>query len=497
MAEKVADLYAALGVKIDEGAFARANKLLGAVKGAVVAFLGFKAVQGVIGIFEDVVETGGKFADAAQKTGVAADQLQAYSFAAGLAGADSDKLIGSLGKLNKGLAELAKTGKGPVADGLQALGISLQDPAVKAGNLDEILLEVADKFQKMPDGPKKVAAAMNLFGKTGADLIPLLNQGGDALNALKKEAIDLGVVIDNDMVNSIDGLGDDIDRVKAGWQGMKNQAVAAIVPLIADLMPDLIAAMKDAVAWVKSHKTEIQAAFYATGKTIKTVVEILIGLGRVIKEIVEFFVWLVTNIVKGLASIGRFLGRTARAIVEAFKSAFRFIVDGAKSVVKFFVDVGRDIVDTFVRVGVGIKDAFAAAWQAIKQGAKDAASYIGSLPVIKQLGDLGRFIGGKAAGGGGARIRISTPDGETHEFDSEQEAQDWQRQQRQAPPPPPPPSVPPAGTAVPGAVSVSMPITVNPSPGMNETELGNKVGKAVDERLSSVFRHVANTEGIA
>ena len=47
--------------------------------------------------------------------------------------------------------------------------------------LRRVMMQVADAFKKMPDGAEKAGLAMKLFGKSGADLIPLLNEGADGL----------------------------------------------------------------------------------------------------------------------------------------------------------------------------------------------------------------------------------------------------------------------------------------------------------------------------
>lgn len=81
------------------------------------------------------------------------------------------------------LKELAEGPKG-VAAALATLGLSAVDTSGKMKSTDEVMLEVADKFKMMPDGAKKSALAIQLFGKSGADMIPLLNGGRQAVESL-------------------------------------------------------------------------------------------------------------------------------------------------------------------------------------------------------------------------------------------------------------------------------------------------------------------------
>lgn len=336
---EVASFFASLGLRVNEKQWATGDRVISGVKKAVGAFLAVKTVQAVGNVISEITDLGGHLADASQKTGVASQTLQEYGYAAGLAGSSLDDVIGALGKLNKGLGEAAATGKGPAADGLHALGISMQDPAVKAGNLDGVLLSIADKFAKLPDGPKKVKAAMDLFGKSGADLIPMLNAGADGLKVLKKEANDLGIVLDQDMVKSFDQFGDDVDRAKGAWQGFKTQAVAAILPIIQALLPKLIEGAKMLSAWVHENRAEI----LAWGKGFATILKVIAKtIVVVVKGVVQAIRFVVDKIIN--------IGSTLRSIWEGIKSFFIGIGNGIKAffvaIIDWVANKVQDLVDT-------------------------------------------------------------------------------------------------------------------------------------------------------
>lgn len=515
---EIASLFAALGLRVDEKAWEKGDAILGSIQNslkgidkaqavvgkAVKAFIGLKAIQGLKDAVSEIVDLGGKFSDASQKTGVSAESLQEWGYIAGLAGGDAEMMIAAMGKANKGLAEVAKTGKGPAADGLRALGISLSDPAIKAGNLDEVLLNIADKFQAMPDGPKKVKAAMDIFGKSGADLIPTLNQGGDAIEALREEARELGIVMSNETIGEMDEFGDNVDRVKTGWKGIKTGIAEALIPLLADLMPGIIAAMKEAVAWVKSHKLEIQAFFYAVGQVfdflwqvIKLVIKLLIGFG-------ELIVFIIQGIIEGFIAIGKWLVKVSTSIVTAFLRAWEWIKTGARALWDGLVSIGTNIVEGFVAVGEGIKQAFKDAFDWVVKGAKAVGEALADLPVIKQLGQVGRKIGGALKGDeiefddSAKKVWQSKFPGRPipttqQEFDK---AFEEEGPSGEVMPGPSPTYTPPAGqggqpVTTPGAVSMSMTQNVYPSPGMNEQDLADKTQRLFEESLTRVGRQLA------
>jgi lambda family phage tail tape measure protein len=122
--------------------------------------------------------------DLSQRTGVSVEALAKFRKAASTSGTDIDAVAKSLTRLSRGMFEAATTGKGKAADALNALGISAKDAAGNVKSADAVTLEIANRFKSMPDGVNKTALAMALFGKSGADMIPMLNMGGAAIDSL-------------------------------------------------------------------------------------------------------------------------------------------------------------------------------------------------------------------------------------------------------------------------------------------------------------------------
>ena len=82
------------------------------------------------------------------------------------------------------LDELGLSGKG-ASDAFRELGVAIKNNDGTLRTSDAVLLDISRKFAVMPDGVAKAALAMKLFGRGGAELIPMLNMGGDAIERLK------------------------------------------------------------------------------------------------------------------------------------------------------------------------------------------------------------------------------------------------------------------------------------------------------------------------
>lgn len=89
-------------------------------------------------------------------------------------------------------------------NGLTNLGISTVDSTGINKDFNTILMEVADKFKEMPSGAEKTAVALDLFGRSGAGMIKVLDQGSEGITKLSKAAEDLGLTLTNDNIATID-----------------------------------------------------------------------------------------------------------------------------------------------------------------------------------------------------------------------------------------------------------------------------------------------------
>lgn len=87
-------------------------------------------------------------------------------------------------ELSQQMEDLGLNGK-QAADAFQKLGIQIKNSDGTMRSADAVMLDVATRFKAMPNGVEKTALAMKLFGRAGAEIIPMLNMGGDAIEKLK------------------------------------------------------------------------------------------------------------------------------------------------------------------------------------------------------------------------------------------------------------------------------------------------------------------------
>jgi len=153
------------------------------LSGALGALTPLLSVAGLVGLAKGSLEAGDKMYDLSQRTGVSVEALARFRKAAATSGTDIDAVSKALVKLSKGMVDAA-AGSKQQAVAFSALGINIKDSSGQMKSADAVMLEVANRFKAMPDGVAKTALSLRLFGKAGAEMIPMLNMGGDAIDKL-------------------------------------------------------------------------------------------------------------------------------------------------------------------------------------------------------------------------------------------------------------------------------------------------------------------------
>ena len=171
------------------------SKLTGSINQAGTAAAGLLKsagpLGGALGALAPAVTIGGitalamKSLDAAQsmytlsqRTGVSVESLSKFKKAAGMSGTDIDSVAKSIAKLSKELYS------GNADKALSSMGLSAKDASGHLKSADAVMFEVANKFKTMPAGVEKTALAIQLFGRSGAEMVPMLNLGGDAIEKM-------------------------------------------------------------------------------------------------------------------------------------------------------------------------------------------------------------------------------------------------------------------------------------------------------------------------
>lgn len=118
------------------------------------------------------------------------------------------------------------------ADSFQRLGISTVDAQGKQKDFNTLLDEVADKFQKMPNGVEKTTIALDLFGRSGKDMIKVLNLGSQGISDLEAQADKLGLTLNPQTITAVNGLIQSQKNLKEQTDALKIAVGTATAPAL-------------------------------------------------------------------------------------------------------------------------------------------------------------------------------------------------------------------------------------------------------------------------
>ena len=145
------------------------------LKSSFVAF-GAIAATGLIAAavaFDQLTKKAGDFQDMAEKTGDSAENIASLAVAAKVGGIEMDAVVGAANKLTKGLSGVDDESKAAGA-AIKALGLNIE--AFKSMKAADQMETVAKALQNFEDGAGKSAVTMALFGKSGSEILPFLNE---------------------------------------------------------------------------------------------------------------------------------------------------------------------------------------------------------------------------------------------------------------------------------------------------------------------------------
>lgn len=208
------------GLKESQGAFSSFGKSIATIASGIGLERVFERLGASIGnSIKRAVAYGDELNKASQKYGVPVEKLAELKYAADLADVSFESLSSSLARFNRNIVDAGR-GQGQALEAFHVMGIEIRNSNGSLKSSSDLLGEVAAKFATYKDSAEKTALAMALFGRSGADLIPLLNLGKTGLEAAAEEARKFGLVLDKDATSKTEEFNDNLRRLGIIWDGI-------------------------------------------------------------------------------------------------------------------------------------------------------------------------------------------------------------------------------------------------------------------------------------
>lgn len=290
-ATKLSETFNKVGTKVSDVGTKLSKKItVGAVAagGAIVAFANKTAAT------TDTIDK------MSQKIGISRQAYQELDFICSQSGTSVDGLQAGMKTLTNQMQSAADGGSTAKA-AFESLGLSIYDSNGQLKDQETMLWESLSALQNMENQTEKAALATDLFGRSGSELMPLLNGAAGSIEEMKQQAHDLGLVISDEAVDNGVVFTDTLDQLKRSFSAAGTACGAVLLPLLTKLAQWVI---NDGLPKFQSFMEKISGLINwfgnlstGTQKVIGILAALLVGVGPVL-VIVGKIITKVGNLIK-------------------------------------------------------------------------------------------------------------------------------------------------------------------------------------------------------
>lgn len=244
-----------------------------------VALAGAFSAVAFVDLVKGAIDAADHLNDLSKKTGIAVDTLGGIGFAASQAGGDLESATAATGKLNKSLAEAA-AGNVEAGAAFKALGIAVKDSSGQTRDAGSVLVDVAAKFSQYADGPEKSALALKIFGKAGADMIPVLDDGAASLQA-NIAYFQRYSGVTKEVAEQADAFNDTLGKVNLINKSLGTTIAAETLPVLQQLADAYLAAKENSTLFTTAAGA-VRVVLETVAVVGRTVIDTFAGIGDTI-----------------------------------------------------------------------------------------------------------------------------------------------------------------------------------------------------------------------
>ena len=184
----------------------------------------------IVGAGKAAIAYGDDMQKAAAKTGIGAGQFAVLADAARQSDIDVGGLSKSLQKMQVAISQAGSGAKAPL-ETFAALGIEFDK--FRQLSPEDQFLKLADRINMLEDPADRVRAAVELFGKAGADLLPFFEKGAAGIKKATDEIERLGGTLTDEQIAKLAEADDAIKRMETAWSNLARTLTAEVAPALA------------------------------------------------------------------------------------------------------------------------------------------------------------------------------------------------------------------------------------------------------------------------
>jgi len=328
------------------------KNLVGVQTFALLGRMATDAARGLISMASSSAAAIDSLSKLATRTGRTYEEMASLEMAGNLAGVGVDKLAGALTRSDR-MFDAARSGSQQAQSAFARLGLDMEE----LGNMSsqQRFEAIAAAIAQLPDPAARAAVAMQIFGRSGVEMLPMFGGISEAMEQARIDAERFGLALSSGQGQNVEAMNDSITRAGYAMQGLVTQVVAQLSP-----------AVKEVVDWFTG------LFELAGGETIGTaIVDAFWNAGEILARAVDLMSAAVSPIIEGFASVFTYFGEAAGLFggsIDGWALAtemFQRAISLFEGIAKAFVAGFQAIIGAFAKIGEWILGAIASAVEMI------------------------------------------------------------------------------------------------------------------------------------
>lgn len=215
-----------------------------------------------------------------QKIGISREAYQELDFVCSQSGTSVDTLQMGIKTLTNQM-QSAADGTETAVKMFDKLGVSIYDSNGSLKEQETMMWETMQALQNMENQTEKAALATDLLGRSGSELMPLLNGASGSINEMRQQAHDLGLILDDELIDNGVELTDTMDQMKRSLSAVGTEVGGDLMPIVKKGCEYVIKKIPDIRNLVEKLKPSLKKILAAVEPIFEAVVE------KLLPEIIE------------------------------------------------------------------------------------------------------------------------------------------------------------------------------------------------------------------
>lgn len=299
------------------------------------------------------------------KTGIATQALQEMEYAARFIDVEVETMTGSMQKLTKNM-DMARRGSAEQEEAFKTLKVEYKNVDGTLKNAKEVWADTIDALGNVSSEADRDALAMSLFGKSAAELNPLIKAGSDELNRLSLEAHEVGAVMNDESIGSLGKFDDSMQKIQAVLKSASGEIAVAFIPVLEEVTPliteHVVPGIRSFAEWLSGLIEKYQSLSPEMKGFVNALGIVAIGIGPVLST--------VGSLTTGVGGAVKIFGSISTAIAGA--GGFTSVLGAIGTVATGPIGIAIAAITGIVTVGVLLYKN----WDVIKEKAAELWSKI-------------------------------------------------------------------------------------------------------------------------